>query len=222
MKKTELAQWNLQVKRKFSGALAEPLPPILSNNFSLASLVPDPAKEKRHWDERELLVQAKRQLVLKEYGIDGHWSLENAEILARRLLREFVPGFDVANPNKKVGRTKHWTWGRESVLLHHMKIAAKRHPSFNEERLAAKLQEQKSNDDSPSWPIYRPWPTFCKQENITTLTLLRQYQRAKKTIGRAATLERIFAEEQAGQRKKGEYDRFVKLFFSDAKPIRYR
>lgn len=201
-------QWKPQVQRKFAGALAEPLPPIFTWTFSLLD---NKASREAAWREREALVEAKRKLVLQEYGIAGEWSPETAEVLARRLLREFVPGFDVADPNKQQAcRPKAWTDWRDQALVHAMMLAAQKHPLLNQKQLAGKLAK------------IEPWKTFCVSMTGTADTLVRRYQRVKKKHPRPLLFLRIYREEQTGQRPKGAYDEMVMMFFKSEQAIPYR
>lgn len=201
-------QWKPQVQRKFTGALAEPLPPIFIWTFSLLD---NTASREAAWREREALVEAKRKLVLQEYGIAGEWSPETAEVLARRLLREFVPGFDVADPNKKQpSRPQSWTDWRDDALVHAMTLAAKKHPLLNQQQLAGKLVK------------LEPWKSFCAEMSNPADTLKRRYQKVKATRPVSRTYQRIYEEEQSGLRPKGAYDEMVMFLFKPEGVIPYR
>lgn len=208
---TVSSNWQMQVRRKFSGQLAEQLPPIV-DGFSLARLANEEAFQVNQWREREELVRVKRKLVLLEYGIDGEWTCENAEILARRLLREFVPGFDVADPNKptRPGRPDEWTILRESALVHAMMVEKQKSPRLNKRQLAAKLAKRE------------PWKTFCSSMENPSDTLRRRDQTARKAKRSVILFARVYEDEGAGRRPPGSYDEIVQSVFSPSGVIAYR
>ncbi len=177
--------------KKFIGLLNEPLKPITTDNladFLRGSPNPDFLRERNELEKEKL-----RQ-VFAHYAIKEADALGRYQRLAMCLLRDFVPGFQVKDPNVSVGRERVWTVDRLSFLLHEMELY------MGLKKAGAKQAAQVLSKREP-------WKTLCASSGAETdpaEVLRTRYQNALKA-NTPRFAEHLYAREQAGDRKPGTY-----------------
>jgi hypothetical protein len=189
--------------KKFTGSLNEPFEPILLGLIT----------EQEARSQRQPLLNEKLALILKHYGIAERDSEYQMEALAHCLLRDFVPGFQVADPNKGVGRKQVWNVVRLSFLVCEMRRCISQTTIPRTELAAARILAKKD-----------PWKTICamtsheKQgdgEDERAETLRRLYTTAKGKTPDFAS--RKYERQKAGRplNKFDSYDSMLKSLIRD-------
>lgn len=181
---------------KFRGLLNEPLKPILTDNladFLRGSPNPDLLQK------RQELVEQKLEQVFAHYAIEDGGTAIAFQRLALCLLREFIPGFQIADPNVGAGRGLMWTADRLSFLVNEMELymSSKKTGATHAAQVLAKRD---------------PWKTLCSSSGADTNpaeVLRSRYQQAlKKGIPRFAT--HLYQRELDGDRPPGTYASVLK------------
>lgn len=184
---------------KFKGLLAEPLPPIVESKLGAAFGQPF----LRHQvTSRASLLHKKLRLIMAHYELGSDTNdATNTRLLALHLLRDFVPGFQVADPNSSSSRRKKtWTPYRLSFLQVEMeKLLKSRRGRYlhNEKSAASALAKTE------------PWRSVCAlNESREPAEVLRQrYSQAKRENSQTTfTAPMLLAAEEEGSLPRGTYD----------------
>jgi len=184
-----------ELKRK----LNERLEPIF-----LGLISEDEARERR-----APLVAERMALILEHYRITDANPDQQMTALAHCLLRDYVRGFQVADPNKTVGAKGVWNAVRVSFLVCEMERCMAETKPPRTAKGAAKLLAQKE-----------PWKTICAMSahegkgdrlDETAETLRRRYSASKRT---APDFARRKYQRQISGRRLGKHDSYGSMLLS--------
>lgn len=189
--------------KKLEGKLNERLEPIF-----LGLISEDEARERR-----APLIAERMALILEHYQITGASPEQQMTALAHCLLRDYVKGFQVADPNKKVGAKGVWNAVRTSFLVCEM------------ERCMAETKPHRLADEAARLLADRePWKTICamsthdktgyrkgKRLDETAETLRHRYSAVKRT---APDFARRKYERQISGRRLSKYDSYDSALLS--------
>lgn len=189
------------MKPKFSGELAEPLTAIFRGGLIGTGPCRDTDVQKRVETESRKL-----SLLATHYGVE-HADLNTQTLfVALALAREFVPGFKVADPNKKNGRPQVWTEIREAFLVVEMEREIEfRHHDNSASEAAKKLAKRK------------PWSTLCERAGSSdepAEALRARYFRAKKKNNWAAILRQSLAYERLPENESEKLSSYEQMLNS--------
>ena len=192
--------------KKFSGPLGQPMTPFMIDLFrQQIGAPPDKDLIKKRID----LIFEKKAMILNHYGIREGTYAEKMVQLADALLRDFVPGFQVANPFVTLGRKTVWTPFRLSFLRYELK---------------QHMLKKKCNVQSAAKALARvePWKTLCDRTNASDdpaeVLRKRYYSAATRTDVIFLSAEIIKALEAEGTKPTGEYDGALKGLAEDPPP----
>ena len=180
--------------KKFDGVLAEPLPPIFIQPMRVFLGLDGSSPEEK--EARERLLKQKIALIKQHYGIDESTHEKSMEQLAYRLLKDFVPGFQVANPHAVKGRPLVWSPFRISFLVREMNVcmAEKKRSASDAANLLAKRE---------------PWKALCamtKAEENPAEVLRKKFTDARDLTDPAHMSAAIIrASEDEGRSPAGTY-----------------
>lgn len=152
--------------KKFSGELAEPLKPMFRGGlFSTGQ------SEEADARERAEILLRKLQALAAHYGVENQDLNLQTLYVALALAKEFVPGFKVADPNKRDGRPEVWTDIREGFLIVEIDKEMERGSKCGVSIAALKLSKR------------TPWKEICKLAGSKDAreTLRKRYYSARKT-----------------------------------------
>lgn len=154
------------VTKKFTGELAEPLKPMFRGG--LLSTGPFSHDDVR---ERAALQVRKMQLLAAHYGVENQDVNLQTLCVALELAKEFVPGFQVADPNKHDGRPQVWTELREGFLIIEMEKEQRKGDGCSVSDAASKLSKR------------TPWKQICAlaRPQDAAGTLRKRYYSARRT-----------------------------------------
>lgn len=189
--------------KELKGKLNERLEPIF-----LGVISEDEATERR-----ARLVAERMALILEHYAIADADPLQQMTALAHCLLRDYVKGFQVADPNKTVGAKSVWNVARVSFLVCEM------------ERCMAETNPRRLEDEAAKLLAGRePWKTICAMSthdkaayrkgdrlDETAETLRRRYSASKHT---APDFAHRKYERQISGRRLSKYDSYDSMLLS--------
>lgn len=192
--------------KELTGKLNERLEPIFLGLVS----------EDEAMARRAQLVAERMALILEHYRITDANPDQQMTVLANCLLRDYVKGFQVADPNKTVGAKSVWNVVRVSFLVCEM------------ERCMAETNPRRREDEAAKLLARRePWKTICamsthdkasyRQGNRldeTAESLRRRYSVSKLT---APDFARRQYERQISGRRRSKYDSYDSMLMSLAR-----
>jgi hypothetical protein len=187
---------------KFKGKLNQRLEPIF---FGIIS-------EEEARQQRAPLIAERLALILEHYGIADTNHEQQMTKLAHCLLRDFVKGFQVADPYKSVGAKSVWNVVRRSFLVCEMERCIAQTTPPRTELEAARLLAQKE-----------PWKTICAmgahQKGGSRLDEAAETLRRRYSISKRSTPDfaRRQYERQITGRRRNKFDSYDSMLLHIAK-----